>query len=168
MADGTHTAIEAGKEATDRVREALGGSVVAQKAKDAAYTVVGLSVMGTQRATAATKQVVSHLGLDDAKPTIDVDSLRGRTEDAAKVARRQLTKADEVVGGALARIEEAFAPIEERLPDQARETVTKARTVGRDLHAQLRARLASTDRHGASATPAKSKPKHKDATPDEG
>jgi hypothetical protein len=138
-------ATEAGRDAADKVRESIGSSEFAQKAKDAAYTIVGLGVMGAQRATAATMQAVGKLGTDDASIRLDFDGLRFKTLDLAAAARRYLGATDEIVEGALARIDEAFAPFEEHLPTQARETVSKMRGAGRDLHAQVRTLVAGTD-----------------------
>jgi hypothetical protein len=137
-------ATEAGRDAAEKVRDAVGSSEIAQKAKDAAYTLVGLGVMGAQRATAATKQAVGLLGSDDKSKTIkiDVDGIRFKTKDMAELARRQLSVADELVEGALSRIEEAFSPIEEWLPASARETVVKVRGAGRA--ASSPARTATT------------------------
>jgi hypothetical protein len=141
-------ATEVGRDAAEKVRTTMDSSEFAQKAKDAAYTIVGLGVMGAQRATAATMQVVGKLGTDDSSTRFDFDGLRFKTMDLATAARRQLSAADEIVEGALARLEEAFAPFEERLPTQARETVSKMRGAGRDLHAQVRTLVAGTDSAG--------------------
>jgi hypothetical protein len=138
------TATAVGRDAADKVRATMGSAEFAQKAKEAAYTIVGLGVMGAQRATAATKQAVGKLGSDDSI-RLDFDSIRFNAKDVAAAARRQLSAADEIIEGALARIEEAFAPVEEWLPTQARETVSKMRGAGRDLHAQVRTLVAGDD-----------------------
>jgi hypothetical protein len=138
-------ATEIGRDAAEKVRSTMNSPEFAQTIKDAAYTIVGFGVMGAQRATAATKQAVSKFGSDDTSIRLDFDGLRFKTMDVAAAARRQLSAADEIVEGALARLEEAFAPLEERLPAQARETVSKMRGAGRDLHAQVRTLVAGTD-----------------------
>ncbi len=142
MSDTKTTATQVGRDTTERVREQMSSSELTQKAKDAAYTIVGLGVMGAQRATAATKQATKQLGGDGTPSSIDLDALRAKSKDASVVARRQLTKADEVLAAALARIEEAFAPIEERLPDAARDAVQKLRDASKEIHAQVRTRVA--------------------------
>jgi hypothetical protein len=142
MSDTKTTATQVGRDATERVREQMTSSEFAQKAKEAAYTIVGLGVMGAQKATAATKQASKQLGVDGAPTTLDLETLRARSKDATVHARRQLSKADEVLSGALARIEEAFAPIEERLPDAARDAVQRLREAGKELHTQVRTRVA--------------------------
>jgi hypothetical protein len=98
--------------------------------------------MGAQRATMATKQAAQQIRGDDASSAIDVDALRAKTKDATLAARKQFTKVDEVVGGAIARLEEAFAPIEERLPGPAKGTVQKIKVTGKELHAKVQVKLA--------------------------
>jgi hypothetical protein len=142
MADTKSTATQVGRDAADKVRETVATNELAQKARDAAYTIVGLGVMGAQKATAASKQAAKQLRGTDAPTTIDVDALRGKTKDATTAARRQFVKVDEVLVGAIAKLEEAFAPFEERLPGTARVTVLKAKTAGKDLHEQVRGKVA--------------------------
>ena len=145
MAETKTTATQVGRDATDKVRESMATSELAQKAKDAAYTIVGLGVMGAQRATLATKQAAQQLRSDDVSGPLDVDALRSKTKDATHAARRQLSKVDEVVGGAIARIEEALAPLEERLPAPAKETVQKVKDAGKELHAKVQVKIAELD-----------------------
>ena len=99
--------------------------------------------MGAQRATMATKQATQQLRGDDAPGALDVDALRAKTKDAtargAPAASRRSTRSS---AGAIARIEEAFAPIEERLPAPAKETVQKVRVAGKELHAKVHVRVA--------------------------
>lgn len=152
MAETKTTATQVGREATDKVRESMATSELAQKAKDAAYTIVGLGVMGAQRATMATKHAANQLRADDASSPLDVDALRAKTKDATHAARRQLSKVDEVVGGAIARIEEALAPLEERLPAPAKETVQKVKDAGKELHAKVQVRIAELDQPATPPT----------------
>jgi len=142
MADTKSTATQVGRDTADKVRESMATNEFAQKAKDAAYTIVGLGVMGAQRATMATKQATQQIRGDDASGSLDVDALRARTKDATQAARKHFNKVDEVFGGAIARLEEAFAPIEERLPAPAKDTVQKVRVAGKELHAKVHVKLA--------------------------
>jgi hypothetical protein len=142
MTETKTTATQVGRDTADRLRESVAANEFAQKAKDAAYTIVGLGVMGAQRATIASKQAAKQLGLDQSAGGIDLDSLRSKTGDAKEMARRQFSKADDVLGGALSRIEEALAPLEEKLPDSAKVTVTKVREAGKGFHDQVRTRVA--------------------------
>jgi len=143
MSETKTTPSQLGKDAADRVREQVSTIEIGQRAKDAAYTLVGLGVLGAQKATAATKQATRQLGGERSTATIDLAALRARSKDATTQALRQLSKADDVLAGALARIEEAFAPLEERLPDAARDAVQRLRDAGHELHAQMRARVST-------------------------
>jgi hypothetical protein len=142
MAETKTTATQVGRDATDKVRESMATNELAKKAKDAAYTLVGLGVMGAQRASMATRHAAQQFRGDDAASPLDVDALRTKTKDATDAARRQFTKVDEVFGGAIARLEDAFAPIEEWLPAPAKETVQKVRVAGKGLHAKVQVRVA--------------------------
>jgi hypothetical protein len=152
MADTKSTATQVGRDTADKVRESMATNELAQKAKDAAYTIVGLGVMGAQRATMATKQASQPFRGDDTSSKLDVDALRAKTKDATHAARKQFSKFDEVVGDALARIEEAFAPIEEWLPGPAKETVQKVKIAGKELHAKVQVHFG-----GELETPAPTK-----------
>jgi hypothetical protein len=147
----TSPALELGRDAAERLRAAMEQSDLARKARDAAYTLVGLGVMGAQRANVATRQAVARLGVDDT--AIDLEALRGKTKDLSTTARRQFLAADEVLEGALARIEEALSPLEGKLPGSARETVDRVKVAGRELHAQVRTLVAgASDDAEAPAT----------------
>jgi len=166
MAETKTTATQVGRDTTDKFRESMAANEFAQKAKDAAYTLVGLGVMGAQKATVATKGAAKQLGGDDASG-FDLDGLRSRTEHAKAVALRQLTKADEILEGAMARIEEALAPLEDRLPDNAKDTVSKVREAGKGLHAQVRTRVVGEQapEAGKDETAPAPKGRKKDADP---
>ena len=142
MTETKTTATQVGRDTTDKLRESMATSEFTQKAKDAAYTIVGLGVMGAQKATAATKQATKQFSSGDTSTVIDFGSLRLKTKDASAAALRHLTKADGVVEGALARIEEAFAPIEERLPGAAKDTVSRFKATGKELHAQVKTKVS--------------------------
>jgi mannitol-1-phosphate/altronate dehydrogenase len=150
------TATQVGRDTTEKLRESMSTNEFAKRATDAAYTVVGLGVMGAQRATAATKQAAKQFGTDGPGTKLDFDALFAKTKDATVTAMRSLSKADGIVEGAIARIEEAFAPIEEHLPEAARETVQKFRGAGKEIHAQVRTKVSEiTPTTDASSTPSK-------------
>lgn len=137
-------ALELGRDTAERLREAFEQSDLGRRARDAAYTVVGLGVMGAQRANVATRQAFSRLGSDEPRG-LDVDALRTKTKDLSETARKQFLAADGLVQGAISRIEEALSPLEVKLPGSARETVDRARAAGRELHAQVRTLVAGAD-----------------------
>jgi hypothetical protein len=132
------TATQIGRDTTEKLRESMSTNEFAKRATDAAYTVVGLGVMGAQRATAAAKQ----FSAEGPGTKLDLDALLAKTKDATVTAMRSLSKADGIVEGAISRIEDAFAPIEEFLPGAARETVQKFRGAGKELHAQVRTKVS--------------------------
>ena len=142
MAETKTTATQVGRDTADKVRDSMATNELAQKAKDAAYTIVGLGVMGAQRATMATKQAARQVRGEDATSKLDVDALRCKTKDATHAARKHFEKVDEVFSGAIARIEEALAPLEERLPGPAKETVQKVKVTGKELHAKVQVHFA--------------------------
>jgi hypothetical protein len=156
------TATQVGRDTTEKLRETMSTNEFAKRATDAAYTVVGLGVMGAQKASAATKQAAKQFGSDSPGTKLDFDALLAKTKDATAAAVRNLTKADGIVEGALSRIEDAFAPIEEHLPNAARETVQKFRDAGKELHTQVRSKVSeiapSTD------APASTQKKRTDTT----
>lgn len=135
-------ATDLGREKTERAWESLGTSELGRRAKEAAYTLVGLGVMGAQRANAATRDAARRLGRDDMG--LDLEGLRSKTKDLSEAARRQFSSADDVVGGALARIEEALSPLGVHLPGAARDAAEKVRDAGRELHAQVRSLVVGT------------------------
>jgi len=136
------TATQIGRDTTEKLRESMSTNEFAKRATDAAYTVVGLGVMGAQKASAATKQAAKQFSSEGTGTKLDFDALLAKTKDATASAVRSLSKADGIVEGALTRIEEAFAPIEEYLPDAARETVQKFRGAGKEIHAQVRTKVS--------------------------
>ncbi len=141
-------ATDLGREKAERAFESLGSSELGRRAREAAYTLVGLGVMGAQRANAATRDAVRRLGGDDA--TLDLANLRAKTKDLSESARRQFSTADDVLGGALARIEEALSPLGAHLPGAARDTVEKVRDAGRELHSQVRSLVVGEQASTAS------------------
>jgi mannitol-1-phosphate/altronate dehydrogenase len=142
MTETKTTATQIGRDSTEKLRESMSTNEFAKRATDAAYTVVGLGVMGAQKASAATKQAAKQFSSDGPGTKLDFDALFAKTKDATATAMRSLTKADGIIEGALTRIEEAFAPIEEYLPEAARETVQKFRGAGKEIHDQVRTKVS--------------------------
>ena len=107
---------------------------IAKTAKDAAYVVVGLGVLGFQRAQVRRQELVKRL----ADPKAQVESRLG---DVRGELSRRAKDVDELVEEAIARLETTLSPIEQRLPLQARNLVEQARTQAREARQQLRALL---------------------------
>gem|GEM_PF-2132436 len=111
----------------------------AEKAKSAAYTVVGLGVMGFGKAQAGARHVVEVVKAKDL--TEHVATLKEQANKAAKVTSETAAKADQQIETVITKAEERLAPVTEKLPDQARNLVTKAQETGRDTRAKVRAKV---------------------------
>ncbi len=103
---------------------------IAKTARDTAYVVVGLGVLGFQRAQVRRQELYKRL----AEP-------RSRVEDTLKVARSELSKRTKDVDGkveaVIDRIEASLEPIEDRLPAPARDLVKQAHSQAREVRQQL-------------------------------
>ena len=109
---------------------------ISKTARDALYVAVGLGVLGFQRAQVRRQELVKQLG----DPRAEVESRLG--EVRGKLTQR-VKEVDDLVEGAIGRLEATFAPLEQRLPDQARALVEQARTQARDARQQIRTLLLS-------------------------
>jgi vacuolar-type H+-ATPase subunit H len=102
-------------------------------AKDAAYVVVGLGVIGWQRAQVRRRDLEQQLRAPRAQ-------LETQVTEAVTEAREQLHKLAKDIEQRLEPVVEQF---EERLPEQARELVGQARQAAKDAREQLRTRLTA-------------------------
>lgn len=109
---------------------------ISKTARDAAYVVVGLGVLGFQRAQVRRQELVKRL----AEPRAQVEDKLGGVRD--EVAKR-VKDVDGRVEDAIARFEASLEPIEQRLPAQARALVEQARTQAREARQQLRTLIVS-------------------------
>ena len=109
---------------------------VVRAARDAAYVVVGLGVLGVQRVQVRRQELQKRL----AEPRTQFE---GRLGDVRGELTRRAKDVDEAVELVIGRIEASLGPIEERLPVQARELVKQAHTQAREARQQIR-RLLST------------------------
>ena len=107
----------------------------ADKAKDAAYTVVGLGVLGFNKAQAGARQLVTAVKSKD---------LNGHVSTIKEQAGSVAKKADEQFEAVITKVEEKTQPLEEKLPEQARNLVKKAQDTGRDTRAKVRAKVFSS------------------------
>ena len=115
---------------------------VRSTARDAAYTVVGLGVMGLNKAQSQARQLVDTA---KSKDLIDrLESLRVHVGNVAKATTDTVGKADEKVESVITKVEERIQPYEDRLPDQARDVVRRARETGRETRAKVRAKVLSS------------------------
>lgn len=104
---------------------ALGEQLVT-RARDAAYTAVGLGILGFQRLQVRRRDMAQRLS-GDAATGAPADDLRALLATGA----RQL---DEWLEGTLALVDSGLQPIEGQLPPVAREIVTRGRALGSQLH----------------------------------
>ena len=102
---------------------ALGEELVT-RARDAAYTAVGLGILGFQRLQVRRHDLAHRLTTEGGGPA---DELRAVLSSGA----RQL---DGWMEGTLALVDAGLQPIEGQLPPAARELVVRGRALGSHLH----------------------------------
>ena len=151
MADITSIATTLGREAATTVRDFAVTNSQAKKAKDAAYTVIGLGVMGVQKLNVLAKSLQHKVD-----ETIDTEGLsaavsRSKADVTASV-KRTATTVDTRVNEGLAMAEAVVAPLEAKLPEQAREVAAKVRSMGAVARAKVTE--AITDEVVVAETPA--------------
>ena len=98
-------------------------------ARDAAYVVVGLGVLGIQRAQ------VQRVELEKRLKELDIDVDLGGV--GAEVGR-QAKHLNDLIEGAVQFIETTIEPLEEQLPANAREVAKRARQQAREVRTQIR------------------------------
>ena len=114
----------------------------AEKAKSAAYTVVGLGVMGINKAQAGARQLKVTVTSKDLGE--HVETLKAHAGQVAKATTGTAAKADKHVESAITKVEERIKPFEQKLPAQARELVQKAHDTGRETREKVRAKVFSS------------------------
>lgn len=107
---------------------------ISRTARDAAYVVVGLGVLGVQRAQVRRQELVKRL----AEPRAQVETTLG---DVRGELARRVKDVDEQVESVITRLEEAWEPIEEKLPGQARSLLQQARSQAKEARHQIRTLL---------------------------
>jgi len=100
-------------------------------ARDAAYVAVGLGVLAFQRAQVRRNEITNALS-----------GQRGDLEERLGEVRGEITRyvksIDERVEEVFETIEATIIPYEERLPEPARDIVSKARVQAHDVRQQIR------------------------------
>ncbi|HUY22214.1 MAG TPA: hypothetical protein VMV22_07715 [Acidimicrobiales bacterium] len=109
---------------------------ITKTARDAAYVVVGLGVLGFQRAQVRRQELQKRL----AEPRTQIEERLGGVRGGLT---KRVKGVDDAVETVIGRIEASLVPIEERLPVPARELVTKAHTQAREARQQLRKLLTT-------------------------
>lgn len=107
---------------------------VAARARDAAYVVVGLGVLGLQRAQVQRQELARRAaGMDE-----HLSGLRAGIEAGSQ-------QLGEWLDSTVQFLESSFEPLEQQLPPQARELAGKARAQLCALGSQLRQVVAAGD-----------------------
>jgi len=109
---------------------------ITRTARDAAYVVVGLGVLGFQKAQVRRQELQKRL----AEPRTQIEDRLG---DVRGGITRKAMDVEEAVEQVIGRIEASLEPIEERLPVPARDFVKQAHSQAREARQQLR-KLLST------------------------
>jgi len=107
---------------------------ISKTARDAAYVVVGLGVLGLQRAQVRRHDLAKRL----AEPRAQVENTLG---DVRGELSRRVKDVDERIEGVIGKLESAWEPVEERLPAQARSLAQQARSQAREARHQIRTLL---------------------------
>jgi hypothetical protein len=138
----TDTTLNIGRDAAQKLRSFLATNETAAAVKNAGFTLVGLGVVGAQKATQAVKAAQKTI---DEKVTIDVDGVTATVKTTAdtttKKIKETLAKVDTTVNGYLTTAEFFLAPYEEKLPEAAREITAKVRTSSKKVRAAITASL---------------------------
>lgn len=104
-------------------------------ARDAAYVVVGLGVLGFQKAQVRRVELKSKLASD-----LDAEE---RLAELRTAVTNGVQQVGEIVEGAVTFVESTLEPIEAQLPAPARELAKKAHAQAREVRSQLRELVVS-------------------------
>jgi hypothetical protein len=119
---------------------------ITKTARDAAYVVVGLGVLGFQRAQVRRQELQKRL--------TDRSQIHGHLGDVRGEVTKRVKDVDEAVEQVIVRIEASLAPIEERLPVPARDLAKQAHAQAREVRPSAAAQADPagrlTDRHSIS------------------
>jgi hypothetical protein len=107
---------------------------ITKAVRDAAYVVVGLGVLGVQRAQVRRQELVKRL----AEPRTQIEAKVG---DARGEFTKRFKDVDTAVEQVIERLEAAVEPIEGRLPTQVHDLVKQAHIQARDARQQIRTLL---------------------------
>jgi len=109
---------------------------VANAARDLGYVVIGASVIGLQKAQVRRQELRKNLADPLAGAEQRLEGVRG---DLATAFQEADARVEEVIG----RIEAVFVPLEDRLPEPARDLAKQLHSQARDARAQLRDLVAA-------------------------
>jgi hypothetical protein len=109
---------------------------ITKAARDTAYVVVGLGVLGVQRAQVRRRELARRL----ADPRTQIET---RFFEAKGEFTKRVLEVDSAVEQVIEKLESTLEPIEGRLPTQARQVVKQAHSQAREARQQLRNLLHS-------------------------
>jgi uncharacterized protein YicC (UPF0701 family) len=101
-------------------------------AKDAAYVVVGLGVLGFQKAQVQRNELQHKLA---------EESLDERVSELRQALLRGVVQLDELLEQAFEYVESHLEPFEEQLPQTAKDLAQRTHTQAREVRGQIRARV---------------------------
>jgi hypothetical protein len=104
---------------------------ITKTARDAAYVVVGLGVLGFQRAQVRRQELQKRF-------TEPRSVVQGHLGEVRGEVTKRVKDVDEAVEQVIGRLEDALVPIEDRLPVPARDLVKQAHAQAREVRQQLR------------------------------
>jgi hypothetical protein len=110
---------------------------LADVARDATYVVIGAGVLGVQKVQVHRQELRKRL--TDPKATVEL-KLSDARSDLQQVVQSFDAKVEELIE----RIEASFAPVEDRLPTQARDLAKQARVQAKVARDQVRSRVIPT------------------------
>lgn len=109
---------------------------VSDLARDAAYVVVGLGVLGYQRVQVQRVELQEKLASQDF-------SLEQAIDDVRQGVSKSIAQIDELAESATQFVETSLQPLEEKLPPVVSELTTKAKDQAREVRAQIRQMVES-------------------------
>jgi hypothetical protein len=107
---------------------------LANAAKDVTYVVIGVGVLGYQKAQVQRREILKRLS--DPKAGIE-----GRIQGVRTDLSGAMQAVDAKVEDLIAKVEAAFVPIEDRLPGQARDLAKQVQVQAREARRQIRDRI---------------------------
>jgi len=109
---------------------------ITRGARDVVYVVVGLGVLGFQRAQVRRQELARRLSEPRSNFEQRIDEVRGGLT-------KQVRAVDDALEQVIGRVEATFEPIEERLPPQARDLVVQVRTRSREAREHIRSLVSN-------------------------
>ena len=111
---------------------------VAAVARDAAYVLIGASVLGLQRLQVQRRELEKRMSDPRSELEQRLSSVRADFGDTVQATEARFQELVDRLEDVIEVVEAAIAPLEERLPDQARDIAKQAHAQAREARSQLR------------------------------